>query len=92
MPPYIAVFVGHNGVFVRPVRVQRAVRAATLVRSSYEPVGTPIQGSPQYAQPTAPPTVFTSIERVIQNTFNSQAPGHRSDWREVDGAWVLFPP
>jgi hypothetical protein len=29
---------------------------------------------------------------AIQRTFNSQQPGQRSDWREIEGAFVLFPP
>lgn len=29
---------------------------------------------------------------MIQTTFNSMQPGHRSDWKEVEGCWVLYPP
>lgn len=36
--------------------------------------------------------LFSSIEQAIQRTFNSQQPGQRNDWREVEGAYVLFPP
>ncbi|KAG1660208.1 hypothetical protein FOA52_005077 [Chlamydomonas sp. UWO 241] len=43
--------------------------------------------------PSASPNpLFNSIETAIQRTFNSQTPGHRNDWREVEGSYVLFPP
>lgn len=42
----------------------------------------------------APPQnpIFSSIETAIQRTFNSQQPGQRNDWKEIEGAFVLFPP
>ena len=60
-------------------------------RASPGPVGNVIVGAPQ--QPSNPvPGVFSAVEAAIQRTFNSQAPGQRNDWREVEGAWVLYPP
>ncbi len=36
--------------------------------------------------------ILKTVENVLQNTFNSQQPGRRNDWREIEGSWVLFPP
>lgn len=36
--------------------------------------------------------MFTGVERAIQTTLGGQNPGQRSDWMEVEGAWVLYPP
>lgn len=67
--------------------------------SSYQPVGTAIAGAPSY-QPGEPGShipppendVFSNVEMAIQRTFNSQQPGQRNDWREIEGAFVLYPP
>ncbi len=40
---------------------------------------------PWPGHPAAPP-------HAPQATFNSTQPGQRNDWREVEGAYVLFPP
>lgn len=50
--------------------------------------GTPLLAPP----PETPNPVFQSIETAIQRTFNSQQPGQRNDWREIEGSYVLFPP
>jgi len=42
--------------------------------------------------PPTPHPIFSTIETAIQRTFNSQQPGHRNDWREIEGAYVLYPP
>jgi hypothetical protein len=72
-------------------------RSASPVRDSFErseplPIGSPVPNAPLISNPAG--ELFSNIERLVQNTFNSQAPGQRSnDWKEVEGgAWVLFPP
>ena len=50
-------------------------------------------GTPLFAPPPERPNpVFQTVETAIQRTFNSQQPGHRNDWREIEGSYVLFPP
>ena len=65
------------------------------------PVGTAVAGAPHQSAngtpllappPETPNPVFQTIETAIQRTFNSQQPGHRNDWREIEGSYVLFPP
>jgi len=70
---------------------------AVHVRASYQSNGQLIPGTSttpgMNGSPAAPTrSVFGQMEKVINNTFNNQSPGQRNDWRESEGAWVLFPP
>lgn len=38
------------------------------------------------------PPVFQQVEDMIIDNFNSEEPGSRLDWQEVEGCWVLRPP
>lgn len=67
----------------------------------YQPIGNAVAGAPPMAQDGSlisqriggtPNPVFNTIETAIQRTFNSQQPGQRNDWREIEGAFILFPP
>jgi len=98
----------HHASFSPAVSVGRANLRVSASYQSFQdgsfppaPVGTAVAGAPlQNANGTpllAPPPekphpVFQSIETAIQRTFNSQQPGQRNDWREIEGSYVLFPP
>lgn len=85
-PPILRV--GHAG------RVTNRT-ARLCVRASFEPVGADVKQNWPARVPnssTASPSIFGNIERMIQQTFNSQQPGSRGDWQEVEGCWVLRPP
>ncbi|GLC38392.1 hypothetical protein PLESTB_001582700 [Pleodorina starrii] len=68
--------------------------ARRMLRASaaQQPVGSTINGATPANRPQTTPSIFTNIESMIQATFHSSQPGHRSDWREVEGCFVLFPP
>lgn len=51
--------------------------------------GTRTHGPSPYART---PAVFQQVEDMIIENFNSDAPGSRLDWQEVEGCWVLRPP
>ena len=85
--------------------VRRTVRVLSNFQEGvYQPaapIGTAISGAPPQSAsgvpllappPETPNPVFQSIETAIQRTFNSQQPGQRNDWREIEGSYVLFPP
>jgi len=75
-----------------PRAVQRLGSQRLAVRAQQQPLGNGIAGAPPRT-PTPPVTnIFTGMERTITNTFNGQNPGQRIDWKEVEGAWVLYPP
>ncbi|GAX81485.1 hypothetical protein CEUSTIGMA_g8914.t1 [Chlamydomonas eustigma] len=80
-----------------------AIFARKYVRvfAAYQPIGTAVAGAPAQSAdgsallappPVAPNPIYATIETAIQRTFNSQLPGHRNDWREIEGSYVLFPP
>ncbi|KAG2422465.1 hypothetical protein HXX76_015989 [Chlamydomonas incerta] len=69
--------------------------AAVAVRATYQPPpGSTVNGAPTTSRPgvSGVPAIFSNIESMIQQTFNSTQPGQRNDWREVEGCYVLFPP
>ncbi len=89
----------NRGTGCSPVAVKALNR---FQPQQYQPVGTAVAGAPPLDGPSSlvpsprtggtPNPVFDAIETAIQRTFNSQQPGQRNDWREVEGAFVLFPP
>lgn len=84
------------------VPARRANIAVATSYQSYQPVGNAVAGAPQLpadsriANPlpesASQNPVFKTLETALQRTFNSQQPGHRNDWREIEGAYCLFPP
>ncbi|KXZ42420.1 hypothetical protein GPECTOR_149g30 [Gonium pectorale] len=78
---------------VRPAMAPRRPLAVSAAQQP-APLGTPINGGPPASSrgPLPAPSIFANIESMIQATFSSSQPGQRSDWREVEGAYVLFPP
>ncbi len=86
----------HRGA--RYPHVSRVIARAEPIR--YQPSGQAVAGAPpQDLVPQSrslpggtPNPIFETLEVAIQRTFNSQQPGQRSDWREIEGAFVLFPP
>eukprot|EP00955_Chlamydomonas_euryale_P021042 222850-Chlamydomonas_euryale.AAC.9 len=95
---------GGHGRACRLRNEMRGVRRARAVtpRATYEPVGNAVAGARQHPasgqlsnplpSSASQNPVFNFVETAIQRTFNNQQPGHRNDWREVEGAYVLFPP
>ncbi|GLI63271.1 hypothetical protein VaNZ11_006176 [Volvox africanus] len=76
-----------------PVATDRVIaRHGLRIAASHQPVGSTINGAIPVSRPQAAPSIFSSIESMIQSTFNSTQPGQRNDWREVEGCYVLFPP
>jgi len=58
------------------------------VAAAYSPDGVSSQAK------NAPSEVFGNIEQVLQENWQARSdqPGHRGDWEEVEGCWVLRPP
>lgn len=69
----------------------RSPARQVLAAAAQQPAGDLVVGAPAPEGPSVQ-AIFGQIERAVQNTFNNQAPGQRNDWKEVEGAWVLYPP
>lgn len=89
-----------RGAITRGAICRPTIRTRASVQ--YQPIGTAVAGAPpqdgslvapnQRSVGGTPNPIFNNIEAAIQRTFNSQQPGQRNDWREIEGAFVLFPP